>query len=127
MQCELVFGQPGTSSAEGMVATAMRIVNAVPHVCDAPPGLVSCLDLSRRLHGTPVPADFLHEVSRASKLGFLGSRMLRALAVSVLFGPSPSGRSILSPATAKWGCDTLLRANGWPGRFRALMSLLAGA
>ncbi|HET9481621.1 MAG TPA: nucleotidyltransferase family protein [Candidatus Polarisedimenticolia bacterium] len=89
--------------------------------------LVSCLDLSRRLHGTPVPADFLHEVSRASKLGFLGSRMLRALAVSVLFGPSPSGRSILSPATAKWCCDTLLRANGWPGRFRALMSLLAGA
>jgi hypothetical protein len=53
MQCELVFGQPGTSSAEGMVATAMRIVNAVPHVCDAPPGLVSSLDLPLTLPVDP--------------------------------------------------------------------------
>jgi hypothetical protein len=28
-----------------MIATTMRIVNAVPAVCDAPPGLVSSLDL----------------------------------------------------------------------------------
>jgi hypothetical protein len=28
-----------------MVATAMRLVNAIPYVCDAPPGLVSSLDL----------------------------------------------------------------------------------
>jgi len=28
-----------------MVATAMRVVNAVPHVVAAPPGLVSSLDL----------------------------------------------------------------------------------
>jgi hypothetical protein len=28
-----------------MVATTMRIVNAVPAVCAAPPGLVSSLDL----------------------------------------------------------------------------------
>jgi len=56
MQCELVLGRPGTSSAEGMVATAMRIVNAVPHVCDAPPGLVSSLDLPHTLPVDPFRA-----------------------------------------------------------------------
>jgi hypothetical protein len=30
---------------DGMVATAMRCVNAIPFVVDAPPGLVSSLDL----------------------------------------------------------------------------------
>jgi hypothetical protein len=45
LSCDLVLGRPGTSSAEGMVGTAMRIVNAVPFVCDAAPGLVSSLDL----------------------------------------------------------------------------------
>jgi hypothetical protein len=44
-QCELVVGGERTSSVEGMIATTMRIVNAVPYVCDAPPGLVSSLDL----------------------------------------------------------------------------------
>ena len=34
-----------TASADGMVATAMRCVNAIPFVVDAPPGLVSSLDL----------------------------------------------------------------------------------
>ena len=52
-QCELVFGEPGTSSAEGMVATAMRIVNAVPAVCDAEPGLVSSVDLPLTLPVDP--------------------------------------------------------------------------
>jgi hypothetical protein len=28
-----------------MVATAMRVVNAVPYVVDAPPGLLTSLDL----------------------------------------------------------------------------------
>ena len=46
MTCELVLGASNdTASAEGMVATAMRIVNAIPAVCAAPPGLVSSLDL----------------------------------------------------------------------------------
>ncbi len=45
MQCELTVGTPDTFSSEGMVATTMRIVNAIPAVCDAPPGLVSSLDL----------------------------------------------------------------------------------
>jgi len=34
-----------TYSYDGMIATAMRVVNAIPYVCDAPPGLVSALDL----------------------------------------------------------------------------------
>ncbi|MCU1372996.1 MAG: hypothetical protein JWO68_282 [Actinomycetia bacterium] len=46
LQCELIVGASvETASAEGMVATTMRIVNAVPGVCAAPPGLVSSLDL----------------------------------------------------------------------------------
>ncbi|MCU1488046.1 MAG: hypothetical protein JWN67_4792 [Actinomycetia bacterium] len=46
MQCDLVIGAtPETASAEGMIATTMRIVNAVPGVCAAPPGLLSSLDL----------------------------------------------------------------------------------
>ncbi|HZP31329.1 MAG TPA: dihydrodipicolinate reductase [Acidimicrobiia bacterium] len=46
LQCELTVGaSPETASDEGMVATTMRIVNAIPLVCAAPPGLVSSLDL----------------------------------------------------------------------------------
>ena len=48
MTCELAFGEPGTgadASEHGMVATAMRLLNAVPYVVAAPPGLVSSLDL----------------------------------------------------------------------------------
>lgn len=33
------------AGAGAMVATAMRVVNAIPHVVDAPPGLLSSLDL----------------------------------------------------------------------------------
>lgn len=46
MSCELVLGtDAATVSDDGMVATTMRLVNAIPYVCDAPPGLVSSLDL----------------------------------------------------------------------------------
>jgi hypothetical protein len=46
MHCDLVIGTSNeTASAEGMVATAMRVVNAIPAVCEAPPGLASSLDL----------------------------------------------------------------------------------
>jgi len=54
--CELVLGGPGTSSAEGMIATTMRIVNAVPAVCDAAPGLLSSLDLPLTLPVDPFRA-----------------------------------------------------------------------
>jgi hypothetical protein len=38
-------GKPETASDEGMVATTMRLVNAIPYVCDAPAGLATSLDL----------------------------------------------------------------------------------
>jgi hypothetical protein len=34
-----------TSGAGAMLATAMRVVNAVPYVVAAPPGLIGSLDL----------------------------------------------------------------------------------
>ena len=37
LTCELTVGQPATASDDGMVATTMRLVNAIPYVCDAPP------------------------------------------------------------------------------------------
>ena len=33
------------SERGGIIATAMRVVNAIPAVCDAPPGLITALDL----------------------------------------------------------------------------------
>lgn len=45
LQCDLTVGRPDTASDDGMLATTMRIVNAIPAVCSAPPGLVSSLDL----------------------------------------------------------------------------------
>jgi hypothetical protein len=45
LTCELQVGRAGDFSAQGMVATAMRVVNAIPWVCAAPPGLVSSCDL----------------------------------------------------------------------------------
>jgi len=45
IRCEMVVGRDGKTSQDGMVATAMRIVNAIPYVVAAPPGLVSSLDL----------------------------------------------------------------------------------
>ena len=38
---EMTVGEAGTATDGAMVATAMRIVNAVPNVIAAPPGLVS--------------------------------------------------------------------------------------
>ena len=45
LTCELTVGQPDTASDDGMVATTMRLVNAIPYVCDAPAGLTSSLEL----------------------------------------------------------------------------------
>ncbi len=45
MRCDLVIGGPDDATVHGMVATTMRIVNAIPAVCAAPPGVVSSLDL----------------------------------------------------------------------------------
>jgi hypothetical protein len=43
--CALQLGTPDTYTHEGLVATTMRIVNAIPYVCDAAPGIVTSLDL----------------------------------------------------------------------------------
>jgi hypothetical protein len=43
--CEMAAGDPKHASPGAMVATAMRVVNAVPYVVDAAPGLVTALDL----------------------------------------------------------------------------------
>lgn len=45
IQCEMLIGNAEHAAADGMLATAMRVVNAIPHAVDAPPGLVSALDL----------------------------------------------------------------------------------
>jgi 2,4-diaminopentanoate dehydrogenase len=40
-----IVGDDGDHNTGGLVATAMRILNAIPAVCAAPPGLLSTLDL----------------------------------------------------------------------------------
>ena len=45
LSCDLRVGESGEASAAGMVATAMRVVNAIPHVCASPPGIVTATDL----------------------------------------------------------------------------------
>lgn len=53
MDAEFTVGTPTTASEEGMVATTMRIVNAIPAVVAARPGLVSSLDLPLTLPVRP--------------------------------------------------------------------------
>ena len=45
LACELQVGGPHDFSRQGMMATAMRVVNAIPYVCQAGPGLVSAAEL----------------------------------------------------------------------------------
>jgi hypothetical protein len=45
LECELLIGSATNYYESGMLATAMRIVNAIPYVVEAAPGLVSSLDL----------------------------------------------------------------------------------
>lgn len=45
LACELQLGGPHDFSRQGMIATAMRVVNAIPHVCQAGAGLVSAAEL----------------------------------------------------------------------------------
>jgi hypothetical protein len=49
LACELTLGSPRDFSAQGMIATAMRVVNAIPYLCEAPPGLVTSSDLPATL------------------------------------------------------------------------------
>lgn len=56
--CELTLGTPSSFTQQGMIATTMRIVNAIPYVCAAPPGLLSSMDLPPLLprHAFDTPA-----------------------------------------------------------------------
>jgi 4-hydroxy-tetrahydrodipicolinate reductase len=46
MRCEYEFwDEHGDHAVGGVLLTATRLVNAIPAVCDAPPGLLSALDL----------------------------------------------------------------------------------
>jgi 4-hydroxy-tetrahydrodipicolinate reductase len=46
LKCELELSDPdGDHNAAGLTLTAMRVLNAIPAVCAAPPGLLSTLDL----------------------------------------------------------------------------------
>lgn len=46
LQCELTLaGEDGDHNTGGLVATALRLLNAIPAVCDAAPGLLSPHDL----------------------------------------------------------------------------------
>ena len=53
LRCDLSFGREGDVSSQGMIATTMRVVNAIPFVCDAAPGLVSSMDLPPLLPPAP--------------------------------------------------------------------------
>jgi hypothetical protein len=55
IECTMTVGDPGAATAGAMVATAMRIVNAVPYVVAAPPGLVSSTDLPLTVPYRPIP------------------------------------------------------------------------
>lgn len=45
INCTMTVGAPTSATAGAMVATTMRLVNAVPYVVNAPPGLLSALDM----------------------------------------------------------------------------------
>ena len=45
LRCDLTIGGPEDFSEQGMLATTMRVVNAIPAVCEAAPGLVSSPEL----------------------------------------------------------------------------------
>jgi hypothetical protein len=49
MTCELQMGTPDTFVDAGLVGTAMRVINAIPYVCEAAPGLVTSADLPATL------------------------------------------------------------------------------
>ncbi len=53
LTCELTLGGPDDFTHHGLIATAMRVVNAIPFVCDADPGLLTAVDLPLTLPHQP--------------------------------------------------------------------------
>jgi 4-hydroxy-tetrahydrodipicolinate reductase len=61
-ELDLALDEPGGDpNIAALTATAMRAVHAIPHVIDAPAGIISCLDLppilGRRVFADPVGVD----------------------------------------------------------------------
>ncbi len=52
LSCELQLGAAETFTHEGMVATTMRVVNAIPYVCAADPGIATSTSLPLTLPGS---------------------------------------------------------------------------
>jgi len=57
MTCELEMGTPDTFVRDGLIGTAMRVINAIPYVCEAAPGVVTSADLPTTLprHAFDIP------------------------------------------------------------------------
>jgi hypothetical protein len=49
MTCELQMGTVETFVNQGLVGTAMRVINAIPYLCEAAPGIVTSADLPATL------------------------------------------------------------------------------
>ena len=56
MTCELNLGSPEDFTEQGMIATTLRVVNAIPYVCAARPGVLSSMDLPLLLPRAPFAA-----------------------------------------------------------------------
>ena len=57
LSCELRLGTAASFSLDGMLATTMRVVNAIPFVCDSAPGIVTSTSLPLTLprHAFDIP------------------------------------------------------------------------
>lgn len=102
-----------------------RLLEAASRV-EAARSLYSTLDLSRRLLGTPVPAEAMNEMARAAGWDPIAERLLRLLARASLFSAGPAD-TLLPGASARWMCGTLLRRAHWGARLRALVQMLGEA
>ena len=88
--------------------------------------LSATLDLARRLLGTAVPQEVMNELGRAAGWDPLAARLLRLCARASLFAGAPSD-ALLSDASARWICGTLLKRSGWGARLRDLVQILGEA
>ena len=80
------------SGAGAMLATAMRVVNAVPYVVDAEPGLLRSLEMPMTILGTPSAADRRCSPSASTcgpPLGRADRRPLRSRDRDVRLGGEP--------------------------------------
>lgn len=102
------------------------IVVGATHQPEVHRSLLSSLDLARRLLGTPVPREVMHELRRGAGWDPVAERLLRTVARASLFVGGPS-EGILPGASARFFCGTLIRRSRWGARLRDLAHLFAQA